>query len=177
MISLRDRAIILTLRWGGLRSFELRAANLDHVDWRDGGVYITRKGGREGFVPLTSETMRAINIYLNRRKKYERKKARWDEPSQALFISHAGGGRLGKSGLYLMLHRRAEEARLDAKKIRPHAFRHTWATDMRGRGVGEDDLRRLGGWTPGSRMVERYTKQTAVERAIASYRKATGRKD
>lgn len=174
---LRDRAIVLTLRWGGLRSAELLGANIDHLEWRDPGIWVTGKGNKTAFVPLTPEAMRAINTYLNRRRQqYERRKHEW-ERSPALFISHQGGGRLGKSGLFLMLRRRAQEAGLDPKKIRPHAFRHTWATDMRGRGIGEDELRRLGRWTPGSRMVERYTKQTAVQRAVASYRKATSRKD
>ncbi|MGB2693555.1 MAG: tyrosine-type recombinase/integrase [Dehalococcoidia bacterium] len=173
---LRDRAIILTLRWGGLRSMELRNANIEHIEWRDPGISITRKGGNEAFAPLTPETMRAINVYLNRRKQYERRKSEWDR-SDALFISHQGGGRIGKSGLYLMLRRRAQEAGLDPDGFRPHALRHTWATALSDSGVQEGELRRLGGWTPGSRMVERYTKQTATKRAIASYRKATSKRD
>jgi integrase/recombinase XerD len=166
----RDAAIIMVLYDSGLRQAELLGLGIEDVDFRQGTVLARGKGQKQRLVPLGGNALRALNRYLNKRKEADRGKPEWRR-SPALWISHQGSGPLAKSGLFLMLRRRAQQAGVDVKKVHPHAWRHTSATRQSDAGVGEADLRTKFGWARGSRMAERYTKQTAVERAIQGHRK------
>ena len=74
------------------------------------------------------------------------------------------GEALTLSGLYLAVRRRGQQAGIE--HLHPHVFRHGTATALLKAGVQEADVRLLLGWSRGSRMLERYTKATAVERAL-----------
>ena len=62
------------------------------------------------------------------------------------------------------MRRRGQQAGIE--NLHPHVFRHGTATALLKVGVQEADVRLLLDWSRGSRMLERYTKATAVERAL-----------
>ena len=66
-IGVRDRAILLLLATTGIRNGELRALQLQDIDWRAGEVFIRRtKGKRDRVAPLLEETGAALADYILR---------------------------------------------------------------------------------------------------------------
>lgn len=66
-IDVRDRAILLLLATTGIRNGELRALQLQDIDWRAGEVFIRRtKGKRDRLAPLIEETGAALADYILR---------------------------------------------------------------------------------------------------------------
>jgi integrase/recombinase XerD len=66
-IDLRDRAILLLLATTGIRNGELRALQLQDIDWRAGEVFVRRtKGKRDRVAPLLEETGAALADYILR---------------------------------------------------------------------------------------------------------------
>ena len=66
-IDVRDRAMLLLLATTGMRNGELRALQLQDIDWRAGEVFIRRtKGKRDRVAPLIEETGAALADYILR---------------------------------------------------------------------------------------------------------------
>ncbi len=66
-IDVRDRAVLLLLATTGIRNGELRALQLQDIDWRAGEVFIRRtKGKRDRVAPLIEETGAALADYILR---------------------------------------------------------------------------------------------------------------
>ena len=88
---------------------------------------------------------------------------RADVTSGAVFRDRSGGP-LSQAGLYLSVRRRGRQGGIE--NLHAHVFRHCAASALLVAGMQEGDLRVLMGWTRGSNMVARYTRSTAVERAM-----------
>jgi integrase len=84
----------------------------------------------------------------------------------ALFIGTKG--RLGPSGVLIMLRRRGGQAGIP--KLHAHTFRHSWAHSMLSSGATEGDVMALGGWKSRD-MLDRYGSVARSERAIEAHRK------
>ena len=81
-VDIRDRALLLLLATTGIRNGELRALQLQDIDWRAGEVFVQRtKGKRDRVVPLLEETGAALAEYILR--------ARPKIDSPYLFLSFA----------------------------------------------------------------------------------------
>jgi integrase/recombinase XerD len=66
-VDIRDRALLLLLATTGIRNGELRALQLQDIDWRAGEVFVRRtKGKRDRVVPLLEETGAALAEYILR---------------------------------------------------------------------------------------------------------------
>jgi integrase/recombinase XerD len=66
-VDLRDRAVLLLLATTGIRNGELRALQLQDIDWRTGEVFVRRtKGKRDRVVPLLEESGAALADYILR---------------------------------------------------------------------------------------------------------------
>jgi integrase/recombinase XerD len=66
-IDVRDRAVLLLLATTGIRNGELRALQLQDIDWRAGEVFIRHtKGKRDRVAPLLKETGAALADYILR---------------------------------------------------------------------------------------------------------------
>jgi len=126
------------------------------------GIAIIRKGkgGAGRVVPFGSHTARALDRYLHLR----RKAGYGDGP---LWIS-AHKNRLSYTGLYQTLGARAEAAGIP--DFHPHRLRHTAASRWLRAGGSEQGLMAVAGWRSRS-MLDRYTEDTAAERAIDEARK------
>ena len=126
------------------------------------GIAIIRKGKGGGgrVVPFGSHAARALDRYLHLRKKA----GHGDGP---LWIS-GHKGRLSYSGLYHTLGERAEAA--GVPDFHPHRLRHTAASRWLAAGGSEQGLMAVAGWRSRS-MLDRYTEDTAAERAIDEARR------
>jgi integrase len=122
------------------------------------------RGATEGrIVPLSPATARALVAYLRVRRGHRL------AASAALWLGTRNRGAMTGSGLYRMLHRRAEEAGYDPA-VHPHQFRHTFAHDWLDGGGAEGDLMRLMGWADRS-MLDRYGADLQVQRAVQAKRR------
>jgi integrase/recombinase XerD len=121
---LRDRALLETLYGGGLRVSELVGLDVDDVDLEEGSVRVLGKGGKERDVPLGRYARDAIGAYLTRvRPDIATRRSR-----SALFLN-LRGGRLTRQGCTLLLEKHAKTAGI-ARKVSPHALRHSFATHL-----------------------------------------------
>lgn len=124
---LRDYAIVLILTRMGLRAREVAALTLEDVDWRQGVVAVSGKGGRRDQLPLPRDVAEAVIAYL----RDGRPSAMLD---RALFARSVAPHR-GLTG-HAVRHavaRAARDAGLD--RVRPHQLRYYAATAMQAAGA------------------------------------------
>lgn len=155
----RDTAIVRMLLDCGLRRAELVGIDVDDLDLRQQQVTVTGKGSKIRVVPFGGRTTLALRKYM--RARAQRPQAH----GPALFLSKRAdrpGARMTGGGVADMLARRGEYAGLG--HLHPHQFRHTWAADLKGANMSDDQLERLAGWTTPT-MSRRYGSHVADEQA------------
>ncbi|MDT7947166.1 MAG: tyrosine-type recombinase/integrase [Thermoflexus sp.] len=123
----RNVAILSLMARAGLRVGEVVALELDDVELgaRSGWARVRRgKGNKARRVPLNSDVRQALRDYLA---------VRPDAPTQALFVSRAGGPMTARDVQRLV----AELARRAGipGRVTPHVLRHTFATRAMEKGV------------------------------------------
>lgn len=125
----RDRAILSTLLYHGLRRAELCALVVGDVHQRRGVAHlrIHGKGGKLRYVPLHPATAEAINVYLEQA-------GHAGDTQGALFrpLSNnirASSTAITADGVYKMLAGYATSLKIEVASFGPHALRATAATN------------------------------------------------
>jgi site-specific recombinase XerD len=159
----RDEAMLRLLTETGLRAGEVLALNLPDVDVGRGIAVIRRgKGGKGRHVAFSPSTGAAIDRYLRVRRHHRL------ASTPALWLPETGAGeRLSYHGLRVALLARAEAAGVHGFHV--HKLRHTFASRWLGAGGSEGGLMAAAGWSS-REMVDRYSRATASERAMAEAR-------
>lgn len=137
--SARDKALVMVLLDTGLRSSELCALNLAHLDGDTGEITVVRgKGRKDRRVYLSAKTLQQVRRYL-------RKEQRTLDPKSPLFASHwhQGHGRLTRSGLYRILKAVGDSAGVNHST--PHEYRRTFAINCLRAGMNIYAVARLMG--------------------------------
>ncbi len=130
-IELRDRAIVLLLCRLGLRGGEVVGLHLDDVDWRNGEIVVTGKGGRRDRLPLPDDVGVALANYVRVRPHVE---------DRTIFLRQCAPLRaLADTGSVRCVLERAC-ARAGIAYVNPHRLRHTLATSMLRAGVSLRDI-------------------------------------
>lgn len=129
---LRDRAILEMIYGCGLRASEVVGLNLGDLDFEAEYVRVFGKGSKEREVPFGTEALRAMSQYLKIRRPPPGVK------EKAVFLNKAGG-RLSDRGLRRLLQKYLRQTAI-ARRITPHALRHSMATHMLENGA---DLRTI----------------------------------
>jgi site-specific recombinase XerD len=124
VVGLRDRAILLLLARLGLRGAEIRALQLEDVDWDAGHLRIQGKNGRETLMPLPVDVGEAIAAYLAQ--------GRPQRPDRHLFLRvHAPVTGLGSAdAVGYIVSNALERAGIDTPHKGAHQFRHALAVHM-----------------------------------------------
>jgi integrase/recombinase XerD len=124
-LGLRDRAILETLYAAGLRVSELITLSVHNVYKDEGLIRVFGKGDKERIVPVGSEALRSIELYLTTVRPTLSNRKR---PVPVLFLNHRGGA-LSRMSILNFVKRYALAAGISTD-VHPHTFRHSFATHL-----------------------------------------------
>lgn len=127
LLDYRDAAILRTLYASGCRVSELSGASLQDLDPGTGRLLVKGKGRKERIVFLTPDAVKSLKEYLDMRKE------RYGKPEGPLFINK-NGKRISEKGIYNMVVRRSRAGHIP-KRVSPHTFRHSFATELLNQGA------------------------------------------
>jgi site-specific recombinase XerD len=143
----RDRAIIMTLYESGCRVGEFLKMRIKDVSFERYGALLNvtgKTGGRRILVVTSSNyLMELINIHPYK-----------DNPDAFLFLKKNTEQMLGYPALCKVLRTMAKRAGIK-KKVNPHNFRHSRATQLANK-LTEQQLKVFFGWTRSSEMASVY---------------------
>ena len=131
-LGIRDRAMLEILYATGMRVSELTHLPVHQVNLEAGYVLLYGKGSKERVVPLGSEAMRWVALYLKEAREILAK----GKESPFLFVNRSGKG-MSRQRFWKNLKDYARRAGLH-KRISPHLLRHSFASHLLERGA---DLR------------------------------------
>jgi integrase/recombinase XerD len=128
-IDLRDRAVLLLLATTGIRNGELRALQLQDIDWRAGEVFVRRtKGKRDRVAPLLEETGAALADYILRAR------PKVDSPYLFLSFTPPVGPFKCASPVSRIVRKRLRHGGIELGRVAgAHLLRHSLATQLVGR--------------------------------------------
>ena len=121
---LRDLAMMMLLLGTGLRVSECVGLNINDVDFRNGGLRIHRKGGKEVIVYFGAEVEYALQDYLSEREHIVPEEG----SEEALFLSMQRK-RINVRSVEKMVKKYAQLV-TPLKKITPHKLRSTYGTNL-----------------------------------------------
>ncbi len=113
----RDRAILALLAYGGLRRGEVMAADVGDYSREAPSLMVRGKGNKDRVVPLHPTAQAALDAYLATRRGLT-----LEHP---LFVNWRG--RITKQVVVLLCKR---VSRRIGRRLHPHLFRHTFATEL-----------------------------------------------
>ena len=122
----RDYAILMLFLNCGIRRSELVGLNM--TDVYDDRIRVIGKGNKERFVYFGTACRKAIDAYLEERKKLVL------TDNRALFGSR-NGNRVSVTAVHRLVEKALKQAGLDATQFSAHKLRHTAATMMLSGGV------------------------------------------
>ncbi|MDW7690219.1 site-specific tyrosine recombinase XerD [Flammeovirgaceae bacterium SG7u.111] len=121
----RNRAIIETLYSSGLRVSELVNLQISNLFFDLGYIRVYGKGRKERLVPIGSEAMKYVEIYMSE----VRNKIKIKSGEEDMVFLGRRGGRLTRVMIFLVVKDLAAKAGIH-KTISPHTFRHSFATHL-----------------------------------------------
>lgn len=121
---IRDLCLLTLLLGTGIRVSECVGLNIKDVDFDNGAIKITRKGGNEATVYFGDEVEDALLNYLEERKKI----IALDGHEEALFLS-IQNKRITVRAVENLVKKYASQV-TSLKKITPHKLRSTYGTNL-----------------------------------------------
>jgi len=131
----RNRAMLETLYGCGLRVSELISLRLSDLFFEEGFIRITGKGNKQRFVPISSATQKAIDLYRKDIRPHQKIEKGFED---VLYLNRRGK-QLSRAMVFTIIRQLAEKIGLK-KTISPHTFRHSFATHLLENGA---DLRAI----------------------------------
>lgn len=144
---LRNQALIITLLDTGIRAGESMALTLRDIHWSEGWLLVNGKTG-ERAVPFGRKAKLALRKYIDRERT-----AQHHHVEEVFLGVH--GNELKRSAITHRLIDIAKDANVQASKLGPHTFRHTFAVEFIRAGGDAFTLQRIFGHTTLG-MTRRY---------------------
>lgn len=135
----RDRAIMLLMLLGGVRSGEVRSLRLADVDVGLRQVRVAGKGSKERVIPVDRAFFAELTAYL----RGERPQGLSTRECFVVLRGPTAGRPMTEAGLRRIF--RTHRARSGASRVRPHRLRHTFGTELASAGIDLLVLRELMG--------------------------------
>ena len=164
----RDTALIHLL-CHGLRAGEIVALNIAAFDGKLLFIADT-KNNEPRLVPLKKESRQALQQYLTWREE-QGEILSGDRPLVLSYHVVRQGQRLSYHGIYFAIEKIGELAEI--LDLHPHAFCHSYATELLLQGLDSTHARKLTGHK-NKLAFKRYTLRSEQEAAISAYYKAIG---
>ncbi|MCJ7748710.1 MAG: site-specific tyrosine recombinase XerD [Desulfobacterales bacterium] len=123
-LAIRDRAMLEVLYATGMRVSELTHLPINQVNLEGGYVLVFGKGSKERIVPLGSEAMKWVALYL----KAARERLAKGKESPFLFINRSGRG-MSRQQFWKNIKAYGRRAGI-RKRITPHLLRHSFASHL-----------------------------------------------
>lgn len=147
--NIRDKALVYLLYDSGARANELLNLTVGDVKIEEKCAFVTLKGSTGARQIPFIESLPHVTSWLNNHHFRH-------EPGAPLWLTDP----FSKRGMsYPMLSKllKTLKKRVELKKpLSPHKMRHARLTHLAERNWGDQRLKVFAGWTPGSRMAERY---------------------
>jgi integrase/recombinase XerD len=122
---MRNKAMLEVLYGCGLRVSELTNLKLSNLSLSVDFIKVTGKGDKERLVPIGSEAIKYLSIYINEHRVHlDIKPGKEDY----VFLNRRGSP-LSRVMVFLIIKELAEKIHLK-KSISPHTFRHSFATHL-----------------------------------------------
>lgn len=164
LVTHRDRAMVLAMLLGGLRSAEVRGLLLREVDQGRRRLRVVGKGGRERAVPVDAAFFAELGAYL----RYERPPGLATAECFVVLRGPSAGAPVTEAGLRSLFRRHRSSS--GALRVRPHRLRHTYGTELAAAGIDLLALRELMGHASPettARYVHLSNEHLAAEYAAA----------
>ena len=123
-MGMRDRAMLEVLYATGMRVSELTQLPMNQVNLEGGYVLVFGKGSKERIIPLGSEAIKWVTLYL----KGPRERLAKRKESPFLFISRMGRG-MSRQQFWKHIKAYGRKAGVQ-KRITPHLLRHSFASHL-----------------------------------------------
>jgi integrase/recombinase XerC len=120
----RDFAIIMLILTTGIRVSECIGLDINDVDFKNSGIRIYRKGGKEETVYFSDDTREVLGLYIEERKQTEIIKGH----ENALFLS-LQNKRISTRNVEDLIPKYARLAGIQ-KKVTPHTLRRSYGTAL-----------------------------------------------
>ncbi len=121
----RNKAIIETMYSSGLRVSELVNLQISNLYFDEGFIRVIGKGDKERLIPIGSEAIKYIKIYLETIRVHSPVVKGFDD---ILFLNRFGKS-LSRIMIFMILKKLAADAGIQ-KKVSPHTLRHSFATHL-----------------------------------------------
>ena len=164
----RDRALFEMLYSSGCRVSEISSLKVSDFQGGTGAAVVHGKGGKDRIVYFGETAQKAFVAYLKDRKKVILDNGLDSKSVTAVFINQKGSA-LSTGGVRYILSRYTGDEGT-GHHINPHAFRHTFATQMLANGCDVRMVQSMLGHSSIS-TTQRYTHVT-TERLMEIYKKA-----
>jgi integrase/recombinase XerD len=123
-LGIRDRTMLEVLYATGMRVSELTKLPVQQVNLEGGYVLVFGKGSKERIIPLGSEAMKWIALYLSS----ARERLAKGKESPSLFINRSGRG-MSRQQFWKNIKAYGRRAGI-RKRITPHLLRHSFASHL-----------------------------------------------
>ncbi|CAI8356004.1 MAG: Tyrosine recombinase XerD [Polaribacter sp. SA4-10] len=121
----RNKAMLEIMYSCGLRVSELTSLKISDLFFEEGFIRVIGKANKQRFIPIHVTTQKLINGYaIHFRNRIKPNKGFED----TLFLNRRGNG-LSRQMVFMVLKKLAINIGLE-KKISPHTFRHSFATQL-----------------------------------------------
>ncbi len=145
----RERALVEVFYSTGCRISELAGMKTADIDWRNGSLPVIGKGNKERIVYLNGKAIYQLRKYLSDREFEE-------DDCEYLFTTVIRPYRkMGNTAIRRIVQKVASRVET-SKKVTPHVFRHSMATNAINNGIELGDLQQLLGHSNPSTTL-RYT--------------------
>lgn len=121
----RNRAILEVLYSSGLRVSELINLRKSNLFLESGFLRIIGKGNKERLVPIGSEAIKYVNIYLSEVRNHQHIQSGEED---IVFLNRRGK-RLSRVMIFTIIKNLVLKTGIN-KKVSPHTFRHSFATHL-----------------------------------------------
>ena len=158
VIGVRDRAMLEVFYSSGVRLEELLRLTIFDCDLQGGLLRVNKgKGAKDRVIPLGRHAVKFLKKYLAKvRPRY----TRGNRTERCLFVGRLGAP-LSQQAVQKTVRSYARAAGI-RKKVTPHTFRHTFATELVRNGADITAVQRMLGHSDLS-MTQLYTRVAGVE--------------